>query len=156
MNNFDKSILTPIAAKTVQFLKDEMQLSIDENYAVDIEQTITPFICSTVIGVGGAINFLFFMSYEDSVLSELVKKFAYGEIGEGEIEELKEATALEIANTVIGHAIVDMPNGGKGITITPPILMDNCSIISKTKKSSLIKFDIKTDYGIIMLAVIFK
>ena len=84
---------------------------------------------------------------------ELTKRFTYGEVSDEEVEELKEAVGSEIANILIGHSLPLMPNGGKGITITPPLTLDDCKRISKSQSSNIIKFELKTNYGMIMLAV---
>lgn len=147
-------IINPIMQKTLSYLKSEMCFDVEEHYSVNIEQKLIPYDYTAVIGLGGAISIMFMISYENKTLLELTKRFTYGEVSDDEIEELKEAVGSEIANILIGHSLPAMPNGGKGITITPPLTLDDCKRISKSESSNIIKFELKTNYGMIMLAII--
>lgn len=147
-------IINPILEKTLNYLKSEIGFEVEEYNCVNIEQKLIPYDYTAVIGLGGAINIMFMISYENKALLELTKRFTYGEVSNEEVEELKEAVGSEIANILIGHSLPLMPNGGKGITITPPLTLDDCKRISKSQSSNIIKFELKTNYGMIMLAII--
>jgi CheY-specific phosphatase CheX len=115
---------------------------------------LEPYLTTAMIGIGGTINLMFLMSFEDEAIKALVHKFTYGEVAEDEIAELQDSVACEIANTVLGNALVNLPNQGAGVTITPPIMRDSCKAISNTKNSIITLSTINTNYGHIILAIV--
>jgi chemotaxis protein CheX len=108
---------------------------------------------TTMIGVGGTLNLLFYVTYDESLLDHLTYKFAYGHVLDHEFQALRESAAGEIANTVIGHAISDFPDKGKGVAITPPVTIEDAKCIN-THATQMLTVLVSTPYGNIELNVI--
>lgn len=147
-----ESILAPIAQRLESFLKEEMGMEVknDELHILCPNKLQLKDYTAT-IGTGGPISVLFTVSYDKKVLKELVKAFAYGEITPEEEEEMIESVACEIANTVLGNAVPEFPDKGKGVTITPPIILKEAKSIAKQKNSQIASVVISTRYGEIMV-----
>lgn len=142
-----KEVLTAIIYRAELFLIDEMQIEakFDGNYRFVDKIDLKKY--TTMIGIGGAINLLFYVTYNDLLLNNLTRAFAYGEITETEFIELRDSAAGEIANTIVGHAISDFPNKGKGVTITPPVTIEDAKSILKTNGTGMIAALLVTPYG---------
>lgn len=155
MNN--DFFLRPIAERTMDFLSEDMNIELVKNSFEILHPNKTELCCYTaVIGIGGSANLMFTMSFENDVLEALTKSFVYGEILEEEFEPLKESVVCEAANTVLGNAIVNFPNGGAGITITPPVMIEQGKSISKNGSSKISMAKIETKNGFITMAIIGK
>lgn len=110
---------------------------------------------TSMIGVGGKINLMIIISYEDSMLQELINLFMDGEeVAEDEINEVRESVAGEVINTIMGLALPTFPNRGKGVTITPPITINDASNMVKHKNSKILTVTIVTEYGEVSLSAV--
>lgn len=156
MENIDvlKEVLKAIVYRVELLLNNELhiQTSFDGEYRSVHKIELKKY--TTTIGVGGTINLLFYATYDDLLLDNLTKALAYGEIKSDEFVELRESAAAEIANMIIGHAVVDFPNRGKGVTITPPVTIENAKSILKTNGAGIITAFLSTPYGNVELNVI--
>lgn len=110
--------------------------------------------CMTIIGLGGDLNALTVFSFDASLIDKLVESFVYGEVSKEERAELSKEIPAEVANTVIGNAIPNFPNSGKGATITPPIIIEDAKLARKLKDSSVLMARIKTKYGNAQCAIL--
>ncbi|MBV5320410.1 MAG: chemotaxis protein CheX [Sulfuricurvum sp.] len=142
-----KEVLKAIIYRAELFLIDEMHIEakFDANYRFVDKIDLKKY--TTMIGIGGAINLLFYVTYNDSLLDNLTRAFAYGDIPEAEFIELRDSAAGEIANTIIGHSLSDFPNRGKGVTITPPVTIEDAKSIVKTNGTGMITARLVTPYG---------
>jgi chemotaxis protein CheX len=110
--------------------------------------------CMTIIGLGGDINALTIFSFETSLVDKLAESFIYGEVTKEEKAELFSEIPAEVANTVLGNAIPNFPNSGKGATITPPIIIEDARLARKLKDSSVLTARLKTKYGNVQCALL--
>jgi CheY-specific phosphatase CheX len=142
-----KEVLNAIIYRAELFLIDEMQIEakFDGKYRLVSKIELKKY--TTMIGIGGALNLLFYVTYNESLLDNLTKAFAYGEIPEAEFIELRDSAAGEIANTIVGHSLSDFPNRGKGVTITPPVTIEDAKSILKTNGTEMITALLSTPYG---------
>lgn len=142
-----KPILKAIIGRSKLFLVDEMGLDVEFDGEYRSVGKIELKKYTTMIGIGGRLNLLFYTTYDELLLDNLTKMFAYGTIMEDEYIALRESAAGEIANLIIGHALCDFPDGGRGITITPPITIEDAKSILKTNGTSMISAFLSTPYG---------
>lgn len=155
MNN--DFFLKPIAERTMDFLSKDMNIELIKNSFEILHPNKTELCCYTaMIGIGGSANLMFTMSFENDILEALTKTFVYGDISEEEFEPLKESVVCEAANTVLGNAIPNFPGGGTGITITPPVMIEQGKTISKSGSSKISVATIETKNGLITMAIIGK
>jgi chemotaxis protein CheX len=152
----EENYLKPIIDRASGFLKNDAGIgTVDEKYDFDSPQTIELESKTILIGTnGGELNTLFAVSYSPKLLDYLMRTLNYGEILPEEEEELLEATACELVNTIIGNAISDFPDQGKGISLTPPIVLNELKSISKRDDSHIIVANINTEYGNFMINLI--
>ena len=141
------SILQPIENRLKEYLKSDLGLENIKFNKLDNPEVVMLKNFTVNIGVGGALSVLFVVSYDESLVIQLAKAFAYGEISPEEEEEVRESVASEIANIVLGNAIPHFPNDGKGVTITPPIIIRNAKSIGVGKQAKIAAIIIATEYG---------
>ncbi|MCX6074475.1 MAG: chemotaxis protein CheX [Campylobacterales bacterium] len=149
-----KPVLSSIVRYAEHFLVDEMQMSSRFDGEYRSVEKIFLKKHTTMVWIGGTLNVLFYMTYDDLLLDNLTHMFAYGEMGVDEFHTLRESAAGEIANIIIGHAIVDFPNKGKGVTLTPPVTIEDAKSIIKTPATQILTASLLTPYGNIELNVI--
>jgi len=151
----NNSILGSITGRTITFLADEMHIELpSRKFELLVPSKIELHPYTAMIGIGGTLSLMFTMSFENDILNDLTKAFAYGEIAQDELEVMKESVACEIANTVLGNAIPNFPNKGSGVTITPPVTIECGKSISKNSTSTITTTIIKTKSGNITLAIV--
>ncbi len=156
MKNSDvlKAVLTAIVYRVELFMNDEMAIKTTFDGEYRSVEKIELKKYTTTIGIGGTLNLLFYVTYNEALLDSLTRAFAYGQIDESEFQELRESTAGEIANMIIGHAVSDFPNRGKGVTITPPVTIEDAKSILKTNGTGIISAWLSTPHGKMELNVI--
>lgn len=156
MKNSDvlKAVLTAIVYRVELFMNDEMAIKTTFDGEYRSVEKIELKKYTTTIGIGGTLNLLFYVTYNEALLDSLTRAFAYGQIDESEFQELRESTAGEIANMIIGHAVSDFPNRGKGVTITPPVTIEDAKSILKTNGTGIISAWLSTPHGKIEVNVI--
>jgi len=153
-SEISKQVLSSIVHHAKLFLVDEMQMETKFDGKYRSVQKIELRKYTTMIGIGGALNFLFYATYDDILLDNLTKIFAYGVISDEEFLEFRESAAGEIANIIIGHAIVDFPNKGREVTFTPPVTIEDAKAIVKTKGTCIMSALLSTLYGNVELNLI--
>lgn len=149
-----KEVLTAIVYRVELFMNDEMKIETKFDGEYRSVEKIELKKYTTTIGIGGTLNLLFYVTYNELLLDNLTRAFAYGHIDESEFSELRESAAGEIANMIIGHAVTDFPNRGKGVTITPPVTIEDAKSILKTNGTGIITALLSTPYGNVELNVI--
>lgn len=149
-------ILDSLILQTKLFLTEDMDIEIKE-VAIgggDIEQ-LSLKSHTSMIGVGGSISLMVVISFDDPMLEKLVTLFMDGEDVDPEEEvEIKESVTGEVINTIIGLALPTFPNRGKGVTITPPITINDAANMKKHKDSKIVTANITTPYGELSISAI--
>lgn len=149
-------ILDSLILQTKLLLQEDMKLEI-----LDVETTKSDYNVLTLkeftsmIGVGGKISLMTVISFDGELLNKLVSIFMDGEeVSEDEIDEIRESVTGEVINTIIGLALPTFPNRGKGITITPPITINEASVLKKHKNSKIVSANVTTNFGTVSISAI--
>lgn len=149
-------ILDSLILQTRLFLQEDMSIELNGD---EIEKSSPDKLIlkdyTSMIATGGTLNSMIVISYDNEILSKLVEIFMDGEeVDSEEIDEVRDSVSGEVINTIIGLALPTFPNRGKGITITPPITINDAGNISKHKNAEIISTKIKTKYGEIAISAI--
>ncbi len=152
--NVLKEVLTAIVYRVELFMKNEMKIETKFDGEYRSVEKIELKKYTTTIGIGGSLNLLFYITYNETLLNKLTTTLSYGVIKKAEFNELRESAAGEIANMIIGHAVSDFPNRGKGVTITPPVTIEDAKSILKTNGTGIVTALLSTPYGNVELNVI--
>ncbi len=149
-------ILDSLILQTKLLLQEDMRLEI-----LDVETTKSDYEVlslkefTSMIGVGGKISLMTVISFDGELLNKLVSIFMDGEeVPEDEIDEIRESVTGEVINTIIGLALPTFPNRGKGITITPPITINEASVLKKHKNSKIVSANVTTNFGTVSISAI--
>lgn len=95
------------------------------------------------------------ISLDDSILAKLVNLFMDGEdVDPQEEDEIQKSVTGEVVNTIIGLALPTFPNRGKGVTITPPIIINDAANMKKHKDSKIVTANIVTTFGELSISAI--
>lgn len=141
-------ILDSLILQTKLLLQEDMKLEIldVETIRADYEVlTLKDF--TSMIGIGGKISLMAVISFDANLLDKLVSIFMDGEdVDPDEVTEIRESVTGEVINTIIGLALPTFPNRGKGVTITPPITINEASILKKHKNSKIVSAHVTTKF----------
>lgn len=132
-------ILDSLILQTKLLLQEDMKLEIVnlETIRADYE-TLTLKEFTSMIGVGGKINLMTVISFDVNLLNKLVSIFMDGEeVAQDEVDEIRESVTGEVINTILGLSLPTFPNRGKGITITPPITINEASVLKSIRIQEL-------------------
>lgn len=149
-------ILDSLILQTKLLLQEDMKLEIVnlETIRADYE-TLTLKEFTSMIGVGGKINLMTVISFDVDLLNKLVSIFMDGEeVAQDEVDEIRESVTGEVINTILGLSLPTFPNRGKGITITPPITINEASVLKKHKNSRIVSVNITTNFGTVSISAI--
>jgi chemotaxis protein CheX len=149
-------ILDALILQTKLFLSGDMDIEIED---VKIDELNPDKLIlkdfTSMIGTGGTLNAMIVVSFEEKMLDHLVELFMDGEeVDEEELEEVRDSVTGETINTIIGLALPTFPNRGKGVTITPPITINDASNIKKYKNSKIVSAEILTSYGKLTISAV--
>ena len=149
-------ILESLILQTKLFLQEDMGLTIvNVDTTALISEALSLNQHTSMIGVGGKLNLMTVISFDDELISKLVELFMDGdEVAEDELEDVMESVTGEVINTIIGLAIPTFPNRGKGVTITPPITINDASSLKKHKNSNIVSANFTTTFGSLSISAI--
>ena len=149
-------ILDALILQTKLFLSEDMDISIENIEVNELNpDKLSLKEYTSMIGTGGTLNAMIVISFEKSLLNHLVELFMEGEeVDEDEIDEVQDSVTGETINTIIGLALPTFPNRGKGVTITPPITINDASNIKKYKNSKIVSAEITTQYGRLSISAV--
>jgi len=149
-------ILDSLILQTKLFLQEDMDIEILDVSTNELDSNQLNLLEHTsMIGVGGTLNLMAVISFDDSISKTLVNLFMDGEeIDPEEEEEIIESVTGETINTILGLALPTFPNRGKGVTITPPISINKTSSLKKHKNSKILTATIKTKNGTLSISAI--
>ncbi len=149
-------ILDSLILQTKLFLTEDMDIEINDVTTSEIDSSELSLLQHTsMIGVGGKINLMAIISFDDDILNQLVELFMDGEeVDPEEAKEVQESVTGEVINTILGLALPTFPNRGKGVTITPPITINNTSSVQKHKNSKILSAIIQTNHGTLTISAI--
>ncbi len=151
-----EDIVLALSQRAVSFLKNDMGiLEVSEDICINQENIFKPKDHMAVIGLGGVINGLVIFGFSDSLMQKLIGAFVYGEVSANEKEELMGEIPAEVANTIIGNAIPNFPNSGKGVTITPPLVMEDSKVALKFKNSKVSSCTINVEADDMLCALLY-
>ena len=149
-------ILDALILQSKLFLSEDMGIDIN-NITID-ELNPDKLILkdyTSMIGTGGTLNLMIIISYDSNLLNHLVTLFMDGEeVAQDEMIEVIDSVSGETINTIIGLALPTFPNRGKGVTITPPITINDASNIKKYKNSKIVSANIVTQYGELSISAV--
>jgi len=149
-------ILDSLILQTKLFLSGDMDIKIT-NIKIDDENPVKLLLkdYTSMIGTGGTFNSMIVVSFDNDILEHLVNLFMEGEeVEDDEKEEVYDSVSGEALNTIIGLALPTFPNRGKGVTITPPITINDASNIKKYKDSNIISALITTEVGTLSISAL--
>lgn len=149
-------ILDSLILQTRLLLQEDMKLKILDVETVSTNYDVLPLkVFTSMIGVGGKINLMTVISFDEELLDKLVSIFMdEEEVSLDELDEIRESVTGEVINTIIGLALPTFPNRGKGITITPPITINDASVLKKHKNSKIISANVTTNFGNVSISAI--
>lgn len=148
-------LLRPIATRTVGFLGDEVGLDLPaKEFETVTQHALTPHSMMVKIAIGGSFNYWFIMGFEGDALAKLVDYFVIDSKVDDDFDAIAKQVACEVANTVLGNAITNFPDQGAGVSITPPLILRVNDPLCKDKNSNICSTEIKTDGGLVSLALI--
>jgi len=149
-------ILDSLILQAKLFLEGDMDIQIKEkNIEITSPEKLELKEFTSMIGTGGTLNAMIVISFDSTILGKLIELFMDGEeVEEEELNEIRDSVSGEVVNTIIGLALPTFPNRGKGVTITPPIAVNDASSIYKHKDSKILSATIKTSDGEMVISAV--
>lgn len=149
-------ILDSLILQTKLLLQEDMCLEILDVETVRADYEVLALKeFTSMIGIGGKISLMTVISFDANLLDKLVSIFMDSEeVAPDELDEIRESVTGEVINTIIGLSLPTFPNRGKGITITPPITINEASVLKKHKNSKIVSANVTTDFGAVSISAI--
>ena len=111
-------ILDSLILQTKLFLQEDMDIDIEEVLVKEeSDEQLTLNQHTSMIGVGGKLNLMIVISFDNGILGKLVELFMDGEEpDEEEADEIKESVTGEVINTILGLALPTFPYFRPGLS----------------------------------------
>ncbi|NOQ31190.1 MAG: hypothetical protein GQ570_08720 [Helicobacteraceae bacterium] len=159
MNTYDyksDNYVYPVVQRAKTLLEEEAQIEVGSITSKEIlTQFVNPQHITSMIAIGGDVNMYVAISYEKTVITKLIKLFIYDEVNENELEELSEATASEISNTIVGNSISSMPYASqKLIRISTPVTIKNSDLSVIKRNHKMYEITLLSELGNIIIYII--
>lgn len=149
-------ILDSLILQTKLFMQEDMGIKI--NSVETVNEELDKLVLKTntsMIGTGGKLNLMIVISFDESLINHLVELFMEGEeVDEEEKEEVYDSVSGETINTIIGLALPTFPNRGKGVSITPPITINDVTNMKKHKNAKIMSANVQTEHGSLSISAI--
>jgi len=142
--NEESIILDCIIESTTDFLKDNMNIGIEE--VVDLKDYEIGKYVST-IAFNGSINIFCTIVIDEEVMESIYKNFIFEPLDDKEARELMNSLPSEIVNTVAGLAISKFPSKYDDLVMSEPIFFDNSILKNLKEENETISKSIKTKKG---------
>lgn len=154
-SHFERDILVQMAHRSKEILEQEIGVSVsNDNIEVEAPKRVELKKNTAMIGTGGSIQVIITMGYDDSLLDKIVEGFLEGEeVGEDELEEVRESVSCEMINIIVGNALKN-PVDSSTLSITPPIVIYEAKSFSKHKSSNVATSTIQTEFGDMLVTVV--
>jgi len=145
-----KQVMTSALTRTRAYFESEFSISSDEFPPEEGDaDSLTLLDMTAIIGLGGTINLFIAFSFEEKLIRTLYERMTEGmKIAPDEVTMLKEATAGEIINIVIGHCTADLQALDKqGVSITPPTVLGRVKTLQRFEDALFHTRSLITPFG---------
>lgn len=145
-----EEVMQSAIARTCSYFETEFGISVTEvDAAVDNRDSLTLLDMTAIIGMGGLVNLLIAFSFQNGLIDALCQHMTRGiQIEPDEMAMYREAAAGEVVNTILGHCTIDLQKlDRRGISMTPPVVLDRAKTIRRTKNSMFFSRDLNTIFG---------
>ena len=102
---------------------------------------------------GTDVNLMIGFSYDDGLLEQMAIKFGLP-INDENKAEMFDTTACEVANMIIGNAIIHFPDDGSGVNLSPPLVINGIKTLKNQGKTHIAKTTIHTEFGDMIVDII--
>jgi CheY-specific phosphatase CheX len=110
---------------------------------------------TAMVGIGGHVNALVAVSFDAALMEHVAKTLTDGlDVSDMETEELQSDAAGEVVNTIAGNCTADLYEGGKALSLTPPVTLGKTSSFSRHKGAACCTLTFSTGNGALDLIVI--
>lgn len=135
-------VMQSALARTRSYFESEFGISetVVETGAGDVN-SLTLLDMTAIIGMGGQINLLIAFSFQSSLIDALYQRMTSDlDVQPDKVEMFREAAAGDVVNTVLGHCTIDLQKlDEQGISMTPPVILDQVNRTLTTTKKYLYK-----------------
>jgi CheY-specific phosphatase CheX len=145
-----EEVMQSAIARTCHYFETEFGISVTKvDAAVDNRDSLTLLDMTAIIGMGGLVNLLIAFSFQDGLINALYQRMTRDmQVEPDEVEMYREAAAGEIVNTILGHCTIDLQKlDRRGISMTPPVILDRAKTIRRTKNSMFFSRGLNTTFG---------
>jgi CheY-specific phosphatase CheX len=143
-------VMQSALARTRSYFESEFGISetVVETGAGDVN-SLTLLDMTAIIGMGGQINLLIAFSFQSSLIDALYQRMTSDlDVQPDKIEMYREAAAGDVVNTVLGHCTIDLQKlDQQGISMTPPVILDQVKTIQRMKNSMFHTQSLSTALG---------
>ena len=130
-----------------EFLSNSMNIAITSKPELYNPECINDKNKTVILSTSGTdVNLLIGFSYDDTLLEAIANKFGLP-ITEETKAEMLDTTACEVANMIIGNAIIHFPNDGKGVNLSPPLVINGIKTLRNQGTTHIAKSTIHTEFG---------
>lgn len=143
-------VMQSALARTRSYFESEFGISetVVETGEGDVN-SLTLLDMTAIIGMGGQINLLIAFSFQSSLIDALYQRMTSDlDVQPDKIEMYREAAAGDVVNTVLGHCTIDLQKlDQQGISMTPPVILDQVKTIQRMKNSMFHTQSLSTALG---------
>lgn len=143
-------VMQSVIIRTRAYFEGEFGISVAE--IINSEGNLNsfePLDMTAIIGMNGAVNLLIVFSFQEGLINALYERMTEGfNVQPDEVEMYREAAAGEVVNTILGHCTIVLQKlDRRGISMTPPVIIDQVKSIRRMKDAMLHTQNLNTSLG---------
>ena len=157
LNDEVEQVMRSVMTRTRSYFDSEFCIrGLDVDSGGGDLDSLTLLDMTAIIGMGGRINLLIAFSFQDGLINALYQRMTEGmEVQPDEVEMYREAAAGEVVNTVLGHCTIDLQEiDDRGISMTPPVILDKAKTIRRMKNSMFYTQSMSTALGSMTISLV--
>ncbi len=152
-------VMQSVIKRTQAYFEGSFGISVDTMETSHISPESFPLLDMTVLmGFNGGVNLMVVFSFENALIDILYERMTQDlDIPDDETPFYREAAGGEIVNTILGHCTIDLQNlDRRGISLTPPSILDQAKSIRRTKNALLYTEHLQTLHGFLNIGLVGK
>jgi len=149
-------LMQPLIDTTCKFFREQANLTVNyqDSFRIYEPKKLELYRVTAIINIRGALEIAFILSFEESVLREIVRNFVLGELTAEEENQYMEDVLAEVTNIILGNSLKKFPGLEELVIIDPPISISSDEVLVKYLKAQIWICKMKTELGDLSLSLV--
>lgn len=149
-------LMQPLINTTCQFFKEQVNITVSyqDSFRFYEPKQLELYKETAIINIRGALDITFILSFEESLLRQIVRNFVIDELTLEEELQYKEDVLAEVTNIILGNSLKEFPGLEELVIIDTPVAISSDEILVKYLKAQIWNCKMQTEFGNFSLSLV--